>query len=66
MWIRLIAGLVLSTVGVLWIAQGAGAAKGSAMSGHPAYAGLGAVVLIAGLFLLFTAWRTSRGSRKSS
>jgi hypothetical protein len=35
------------------------------MSGHPAYAGLGAVVLIVGLFLLFTAWRTARGGRKS-
>ena len=65
-WVRLIAGLALSAVGVLWIAQGAGAAKGSMMSGHPAYAGLGAVVLIAGLFLLFTAWRTSRGRQKSS
>jgi len=47
----------------VWIAQGAGAVKGSMMSGHPAYAGLGAVVLVAGLFLLFTAWRTSRGKR---
>jgi hypothetical protein len=63
MWMRLIAGLVLSVVGVLWIAQGAGAAKGSVMSGHPAYAGLGAVVLIGGLFLLFTAWRASRAKR---
>ena len=63
MWIRLIAGLVLSALGVVWIAQGAGAVKGSMMSGHPAYAGLGAVVLVAGLFLLFTAWRTSRGKR---
>jgi hypothetical protein len=60
MWIRLIAGLVLSAVGVLWILQGTGAAKGGMMSGHPAYAGLGAVVLIAGLFLLFTAWRAAR------
>lgn len=63
MWIRLIAGLALSAVGVLWIAQGAGADKGSMMSGHPAYAGLGAVVLIVGLVLLFTAWRTSRGKQ---
>lgn len=63
MWIRAVAGLVLSALGLLWIAQGAGAAKGSAMSGHPAYAGLGAVVLIIGLFLLFTAWRTHRAKR---
>ena len=60
MWIRLIAGLVLSAVGVLWIIQGTGPATGGMMSGHPAYAALGAVVLLAGLFLLFTAWRTAR------
>lgn len=63
MWIRLVAGLVLSALGVLWIAQGAGAAKGSMMSGHPVYAGLGAVVLIIGLGLLFTAWRAGRARR---
>jgi predicted anti-sigma-YlaC factor YlaD len=61
MWIRLIAGLALCAVGALWIAQGVGVAKGSMMTGHPAYAGLGAVVLIAGLFLLFTAWRARSG-----
>ena len=63
MWMRLIAGLVLSALGVLWIAQGAGALKGSMMSGHPAYAGLGGVVLVIGLYLLFTAWRAARGRR---
>lgn len=63
MWIRLVAGLAISAVGALWIAQGAGAAKGSMMTGHPAYAGLGAVVLIVGLFLLFNAWRSSRSGR---
>lgn len=34
------------------------------MSGHPAYAGLGGVGLIVGLLLLFTAWRTHRGSAR--
>lgn len=63
MWIRLVAGLAISAVGALWIAQGAGAAKGSMMTGHPAYAGLGAVVLTVGLFLLFNAWRSSRSGR---
>lgn len=61
MWTRLIAGLVLCAAGALWIAQGVGVAKGSMMTGHPAYAGLGAVVLIVGLFLLFTAWRARSG-----
>lgn len=63
MWIRLAAGLILAAVGSLWIAQGTGAAQGSVMSGHPAYAALGVVVLVAGLFLLFTAWRVTRSRR---
>jgi hypothetical protein len=63
LWVRLVAGLILTALGSLWIAQGTGAAQGSAMSGHPAYAGLGVVVLVLGLFLLFTAWRTTRARR---
>jgi hypothetical protein len=62
-WVRLVAGLVLSALGALWIAQGTGADKGSAMSGHSAYAALGAVVLVLGLFLLFAAWRARRADR---
>ena len=35
MWPRVIGGVVLGLIGLLWIAQGLGAAKGSAMTGHP-------------------------------
>jgi hypothetical protein len=67
MWIRVVPGVVLSLVGLLWIAQGAGAAKGSMMSGHPVYAALGVVVLVGGLYLLYSAWRLrARRARESS
>jgi hypothetical protein len=52
MWPRVIGGVVLALVGILWIAQGLGAAKGSAMTGHPVYAVLGLVVLVLGVWLI--------------
>jgi hypothetical protein len=52
MWPRVIGGVVLALIGILWIAQGLGAAKGSGMSGHPIYALLGLVVAIIGIWLI--------------
>ena len=52
MWPRLIGGVVLALVGLLWIAQGLGAAKGSAMTGHPVYAVLGVIVAVIGAWLI--------------
>jgi hypothetical protein len=57
MKVRAIAGIVLCLIGLLWIAQGAGMAKGSAMSGHGQYAVLGAAVLVVGAALVLWAWR---------
>jgi protein-S-isoprenylcysteine O-methyltransferase Ste14 len=57
---RAIVGVVLCLIGLLWIAQGAGMAKGSAMSGHSQYAVLGAVVVVAGVALLLWARRISK------
>jgi hypothetical protein len=51
MWPRIIGAVVLILVGALWVAQGLGAAKGSAMTGHPFYAVLGVVVIAVGLWL---------------
>ncbi len=52
MWPRVIGGVVLALIGILWIAQGLGAAKGSAMTGHPFYAVLGLIVLVLGAWLI--------------
>lgn len=63
MWIRAVLGVVLIAVGGVWIAQGAGAVRGSMMSGHSQYAALGVVVVVAGLALLGWAWMV-RGRAK--
>ncbi len=60
MWIRGVVGVVLVAIGAVWIAQGAGAVHGSAMSGHVQYAVIGAVVVLLGLALLVRGWFTRR------
>jgi protein-S-isoprenylcysteine O-methyltransferase Ste14 len=64
MVIRGLVGIVLCALGGIWIAQGEGALKGSAMSGHGQYAVLGVIVAIIGLTFLVWAWRV-RGRRAS-
>jgi vacuolar-type H+-ATPase subunit I/STV1 len=56
-WIRGIAGIVFCALGAVWIAQGLGAMRGSAMSGHSVFALLGGAVVIVGLALLIWAAR---------
>jgi hypothetical protein len=60
-WIRGIAGIIFLLIGSLWIAQGLGAAKGSAMSGHPAYAVLGALAALVGIYFVYSAARVAKG-----
>jgi len=62
MWPRVIGGTLLCLVGLLWIAQGLGAAKGSAMTGHPVYAVLGVVVAGLGVWLIRAGARRRGGS----
>jgi hypothetical protein len=57
MWVRGIIGAVLIIAGIVWILQGANVMHGSGMSGHGAYAVLGAIVLIIGATLVRWAWR---------
>jgi protein-S-isoprenylcysteine O-methyltransferase Ste14 len=58
-----LAGVLAVVVGVVFIGQGVNVIHGSSMSGHGGYAGLGAVLLVIGLGLVFWAWRL-RGQRK--
>ena len=60
MWIRGIAGIGLCALGVVWIAQGAGAMHGSGMSGHAQFALLGGAAVVAGSALLVWAARIRR------
>ena len=52
-WLRLIGGLVLVLVGLLWIGQGLNIVKGSFMTGQAGYAIAGVVVALCGAWLLW-------------
>ncbi len=51
--VRLIIGIVLIVLGVVWFLQGIGAFGGSGMSGVAFWAVVGAVILVVGLLVLF-------------
>jgi hypothetical protein len=52
MWSRVVAGVVSSLIGVVWILQGLDIAKGSGMSGQAIWAVFGVVLLVVGVVLL--------------
>jgi len=60
MWTRLVGGLLLCLVGVVWILQGLDIAGGSGMSGHAIWAVFGAVLVVLGAMLL----RAARVARR--
>jgi hypothetical protein len=59
---RAIAGVVLCTVGAVWIAQGSGAVHGSFMTGHSQYTALGVVTAVIGVGLLVWAFIVRRAT----
>lgn len=60
---RAVVGVIACLVGLLWILQGLGSVKGSAMSGHKQYSALGLIVLLVGLALIGWAWRIHKAGR---
>ena len=56
-WSRLIGGVVLLLIGLLWALQGAGIIGGSAMSGLLRWLIIGGVLMVAGLGLAVTGLR---------
>lgn len=62
MWWRALVGIVLCAVGGVWIGQGSGAVKGSVMTGHSQYTGLGILLVVIGVGLLLWAWMMRRRS----
>jgi hypothetical protein len=61
--ILVLVGALASLAGLVFILQGVNVMRGSPMSGHGSYAGLGAVLLVIGLGLILFAWRLGRGPR---
>jgi hypothetical protein len=59
---RVVVGVVLLAVGLVWIFQGTGALGGSFMSGEAIWAVIGVVVGLAGVALLVGAARARPGA----
>jgi hypothetical protein len=60
--VALVGGVILALVGLVWSGQGAGAIKGSFMSGSRTWFAIGLICLVAGLALIFLSLRRSDGS----
>jgi hypothetical protein len=60
--VALVSGVLLALVGLVWSGQGAGAIKGSFMSGSSTWFAIGLICLVAGLVLIFLSLRRSDGS----
>ena len=54
---RVILGVVLCAVGVVWLGQGIGLIHGSFMTGEALWGVIGGVLLVLGVALLGSAWR---------
>ena len=58
-WLKIIGGVVLVLLGLVWIGQGINLLPGSFMSGQAMWAIIGVVVAVAGAWLLWSATRSS-------
>lgn len=64
-WRRVVGGLVLILIGLVWVLQGSGATGHSGgMNGKSQWAGIGAVVAVAGLALLVSGAVKARTERR--
>ncbi len=59
--LRIIGGGVLVAIGILWILQGAGVAKGSVMTGDPTWIWVGVAFVVAGGSIMASARRKPGG-----
>jgi hypothetical protein len=55
--VPVLTGVVLILVGVLWILQGVGVAKGSFMTGHAFWGWMGGLAVLVGVPVLVTGLR---------
>lgn len=63
-WLRLIGGVLLVLLGLLWIGQGVDLIGGSSMSGQERWAVIGTLVVLGGVWLMWGALQARRGSRR--
>ena len=66
-WIFLVLGVLLAVVGIVWTLQGLNLlGQSGGMNGHPIYAVIGVIVVLAGLALVTIAIRAKRSAGGSS
>jgi hypothetical protein len=61
-WIRLIVGIVVGLLGLLWLGQGLNLIKGSFMTGQTQWAIIGVVLLLVATWLI---WGAVRGRSRT-
>jgi len=56
-WVRLVVGIVLGLLGLVWVGQGLNLIKGSMMTGQPQWAVIGVVLIFVAAWLLWGVFR---------
>ncbi|MCX5093933.1 MULTISPECIES: hypothetical protein [Streptomyces] len=64
-WIRLVVGVLLLFIGVVWSLQGSGAVGGSGMSGQAQWLVIGVFVAVIGAILLVGGVRKLRAGERA-
>jgi biotin transporter BioY len=60
MWVKLVGGVVLLLLGVVWLGQGLGFIRGSFMTGQAMWAIIGAVLVVIAAWLLWSVVQSRR------
>jgi hypothetical protein len=53
-WVRLVLGVVVGLMGIVWLGQGLNLIKGSFMTGQAQWAVIGAILILAAVWLIWT------------
>ena len=59
-WVRLIVGILIGLMGLVWLGQGLNLIKGSFMTGQTQWAIVGAVLVVIAAWLIYGAWGALR------
>jgi hypothetical protein len=63
MWVKVIVGVLVGLLGLVWLGQGLNLIKGSFMTGQPQWAVIGVVLILVAAWLLWSAIQQRGGQR---
>ena len=63
MWIKVIVGVLVGLLGLVWVGQGLNLIKGSFMTGQAQWAAIGVVLILVAAWLLWSAVQQRGGQR---